>query len=355
MKTQISLSIILLIALLSFGVTAAGECTTLTLQGILLDTDCDSVNDAIDNCPLIANTQQEDNNRDGIGDACDLVIQQVTIDPSVIVRASEFFSLNIKIINNQPVELRYLQIMVENDDLNYNVQTDIPLLAAGESRTTEFLLKVPRCTAEKQYPLRITTRYVAEGHEHVEQTSQALKVVAGGLCNAPASLFENTMIDTFFEQELDVGQTTIFPFRILNLNRDAVTYSLRVEGLETWGTYRLDPDTTFTVASGEESMSFLTFELENWAPLGQTQVTVVVSADGEEERFPINLFIREAVTANQYEQLKRALEVTLILLVFILLIAGFIIAYKKANEEPSTNQDHKYLEEIGVDKVEGKK
>lgn len=340
--------------LLLTSVSAYEECTTMTMHGLLIDTDCDSVTDMLDNCPITANTQQEDSNRDGIGDACDLLIEEVIINPSVIVRASEFFSLNVMVINNQPGELHFLQIEVANDDLNYNVQTDVSVLAAGEARTIEFLLKVPRCAEEKQYPLRITTRYLAEGQEHIEQTTQTLKVVAGGICEAPESLFENTMIDTFFEQELDIGETTIFPFRILNLNNDAVTYHLRMEGFETWGSYRLDPDTTFTVASGHESMSFLTIELEDWAPLGQTQVTVVVSADGEEERFLINLFIREAVTANQYEQLKRALEVVLILLVFVLLIAGFIIAYKKANEEPATHQDHKYLEEIGVDTVEGR-
>lgn len=341
--------------ILAMSASAHEECTSLTMHGILLDSDCDGVTNMYDNCPFTANAQQEDRNKDLIGDACDLLIQSVTIDPSVVVRASDFFGLNVQIINNQPNPLYEIQITVENTALDVDVGTSIPVIGAGSDYRTEFLLKVPRCTPAQHYPLRITTSYFNEGREHVETTTQTLKVANGGACEQPESLHENTLVDTFFEQELDVGETAIFPFRTLNMNEEAVTYHLRMEGLGTWGTYRLDPSTTFTLASGQETTSYLTIEMEHWAPLGEAQVWVVLSADGEEEWFPINLFIRDPVTSEQYEQLKQALEVTLILLILVLLIAGFIIAYRKANEDAKTNDDHNYLAEAGVDKVEGKR
>ena len=37
-----------------------------------MDTDGDGVLDSLDNCPLIANTDQLDTDEDGIGDVCDL-------------------------------------------------------------------------------------------------------------------------------------------------------------------------------------------------------------------------------------------------------------------------------------------
>ena len=38
---------------------------------LITDTDSDGIADNIDNCPLVANTNQADNDQDSVGDICD--------------------------------------------------------------------------------------------------------------------------------------------------------------------------------------------------------------------------------------------------------------------------------------------
>lgn len=338
-------------------------CSIMSFNGFLPDTDCDGVHDAIDNCPFTPNANQYDTNRDGYGDACDLLIEELRIEPNVVLRANDFFSLDVTLVNNQPQPLQHIIIEVKNTDLDYNVKSDIPLLGAGEATTTEFLLKIPRCTEQKTYPLRVVTRYIADGKEHVEQSTQSLKVVAGGDCQTPITPMENTIVETFYDYDLDVGTTAILPIRIVNLNEDAISYELLVRGTGDWSTYRIDPDTSFTLPSGHDTTRYLAIELEEWAPLGDATFDMVVRANGYEEVFPITLHTRKTVTAKHQEQLKQAIEVTLILLVFLFIIAVFVVAYKKMNQDDGKDDDanakpqsetHKVLAEEGVDHAEVK-
>lgn len=347
-----SILILAAILLITPLVSAAPQqgCMIMTMHGFLPDADCDGVHDAIDNCPQTPNAEQKDSNRNGIGDACDLLIQRVNIQPNIAIQANDFFTTHITIINNQERPLQNVRLNLQNQDLNINTHTTIPVLGAGEEYTTQVMSKVPRCTPQRQYPLIITAQYYTQGEQKTQTTSQNIRVVAGGQCQEPVTPMENTIVETFYDQELDVGTRTIIPIRIINLNDNAVSYELRLQNTQEYATYRIDPDRTFTLPAGADTTRYLALELEEWAPLGAQQAMLVVSANGYEERINMNFHVRKPLTQTRSEQLKQAIEITLILLLFALIVAAVILAYKKVNEEPED-----VLKEHGIERLEDKK
>lgn len=55
-----------------FSFTIIQSCNNEPVESVtIIDTDSDGIEESIDNCPLIANPNQEDFNNDGIGDVCD--------------------------------------------------------------------------------------------------------------------------------------------------------------------------------------------------------------------------------------------------------------------------------------------
>ena len=349
MRTLLVLLATLALLPMVFAAPQTG-CMIQTAHGFLPDADCDGVHDAIDNCPHTPNPDQRDSNRNGVGDACDIMIQRVDIQPNVALKANDFFTTTITIINNQPRPVQNLRLNIENQQLNINTFTTIPVLGAGEAYTTQAQLRIPRCTPEREYPLQIRAQYSIQGQETTQQLTQNIRVVQGGMCQEPVTPMESTLVETFFEQQLDVGTRTIIPIRITNLNQNPTSYDIWVERVQDYGTYRIDPDRTFTLPAGADTTRYLVVELEEWAPLGEQRMDIVVAGNGYEERFPIKLHIRKPLTQARQETIKQAIEVTLILLLFALIIAAIIIAYKKVNQE-----EEDVLKTQGIDHAEGRK
>lgn len=320
------------------------KCQIYTPRGILNDLDCDGVYDEADNCPNTANSMQEDSNRNGIGDACDIIIEEVKIEPTTILKAGEFYKLTVKLLNNRNNEIKNVNVRVKSQKLNYNEKVTLNIIPMREAADVEFLLKVPRCTTEGYYSLEILADLIENKNSFVQRTNQNIQVVKGGLCQEPETVMENTIIETFYEAEAYPDSSALIPIKITNLNKNAETYNLSLYDISVIGTYRIDPDKIVSIPSGHDTLLNLYIRTEKFAPAGEVTLSLIVKGRDGEEVIPIKFLVRKNIGESSSVVWKRSIEITIVLIILILLIIGIIIAYKKINEQPPEKDEKKRSE-----------
>lgn len=319
--------LLIMILMLSLTTVLANDCAVMSMHGFIPDGDCDGIPNTNDNCPYTPNTDQLDHNMNGLGDSCDLAIDNLVVSPTTWIRANEFISLNMILTNYNPGPITNMHVKVFNPELKIKSETSIAIMGGGQSDNLEFTLKVPECAAQKTYTLAIDTSYKFNNKFYEEHYEQPVKVVPGGNCDGKNTAMDNTIVELLTKQQIDVGQKLTIPIKLTNMNENAESYKLSIEGVTGLGTYRIDPEAEFSIAAGHETTKYAYINLEQ-VSAGKYPITLNIN----EESIPITITIRQPITKSQNEILKRALEVTIIIVLLALLIAGSIIAYKKVNE-----------------------
>lgn len=311
-------------------------CAIQTPQGLLPDRDCDGVPDFADNCKYTPNPDQADTDHNGIGDACDLLITRIDLDPGTEVQQGSFFTVRVTLINNKAYTLTNTQTRIRNVGLNMDVSTYIDAMQPSEQRTVDFVLKAPGCAAPGKYELTFSTDH-QEGQQDFTQTlyQQVIITARPGACTANATTLDNTILNTITSQTTTAGDNVIYPVTITNLNGETKTYSLTLTGISDIGTYRIDPDSTLTVPAGKYQTVNLYISTEAFAPLGRNTLVLNLSSDGDSQTTPLMLHIIQPVGTSRGQILTTALQLGLIIIILALIIGAGIIAYRKMDgDEP---------------------
>lgn len=228
-----------------------GGCYISTGSGLLDDLDCDKVPDPIDNCRGVINPDQLDQNENGIGDACDLIITQLEFDPQEVLQGRSFI-VTAHLTNYQPYELRNLKLRAQIPELGLEEITYVDIIEGGDEERYEFYFRIPECANEGKYNVVLFIEYpVTPGQNEVFSIAGDMRV-QGGACKQERQANSNSIITILDIQDVDPELGGVYPFTIVNREAESQAYVLTIDGMD-WGDFVFEPRSLILVPAGESA------------------------------------------------------------------------------------------------------
>jgi hypothetical protein len=289
----------------------------------LQDVDCDRTPDAFDNCPLTNNPDQVDRDQNGIGDYCDLVIDEIVIEPSTPMQGRSMIA-TVYLLNNRAYPMKNIVAKMEVPRLGVATNEDVAMIQPGERVKRELLVRIPECAPLRFTDVVIIAEYpFAPGQKEV--FSQALKVpiVSGGTCAAETGS-DKTIVNVLEIQDVDPENGALYPFTIHNKQPESKAYVLSVENLE-WGYAEMHPGTVIVIPAGESRDG----AIQVWARpdvSGRKSFIFTVEARDDVEKMPLVANIPEGVAPQRQGA---GLFFGLLVFLFIILAAGLFVIFRK--------------------------
>ena len=224
-------------------------CVIATNNGGLEDYDCDRTPDVYDNCPFVVNPDQVDSDSNGIGDACDLVIDEIRLDPETPMQGRSMLA-TISVFNARPYPMRNLVVRMEVPTLGVANDEQIALINPGERIQREVVVRVPECAPLKLTDVVIYVEYpFAPGQKEVFTRALKVPVVPSGTC-AGGEKDDKTVINIIEMQDVNSQTGALYPFTIHNNQAESKAYVLSVDNHD-WGSAEINPGTVIVVPPGE--------------------------------------------------------------------------------------------------------
>ncbi len=326
--------VVLLTAMLFLPTVHAYSCNIVSVEGNMPDADCDGVTNALDNCPMVNNPDQLDTNRNGIGNACDKLIEEIIVTPDIHIWQGNIAHISVKVNNNHDATLRDVKISIANKDLQYDASEVLPVFPAGEVAVLDFWLTVPKCATPKTYSLTIQSAFQDPSTKVkvIESSTQQIVVEKNNVCGVKDGALDNTIIQVFNKVELDRGESTLMPINIVNLDPSQKTYQMAIVDLGATGTWRIDPATSMIIPGGHDSTSYLYLQAERFAEPGEHLIYLTVTSGTQKTSIPIHLYVRGTLAQNS-NFFVVFLQAFLIFLVMLLIVIAIVLAIKLHNKK----------------------
>jgi hypothetical protein len=290
----------------------------------LRDVDCDNVPDVFDNCPLTNNPDQIDRDTNGIGDWCDLVIDEIVLEPEAPMQGRSMIA-SVYFLNNRAYPMRNIVAKLEVPKLGVATNEEIAIINPGERVKRELLVRIPECAPQTFTDIVVMAEYpFSPGQKEV--FSQAIKapVVSGGTC-AGETGSDKTIVNILEIQDVDPINGALYPFTIHNKQPESKAYVLSVENIE-WGYAEIHPGTVMIIPAGETRDG----ALQVWArPDVQGRKSFMLTVEARDDVKQVMLLANVPEPVESRGAPGAALFFGLIAFLLILLAAGMFVIFRK--------------------------
>jgi hypothetical protein len=305
---------------LAYGQPGFGGCMIATGQGALADADCDRAPDPFDNCPLTPNAAQSDVDKNNIGDACDLIIEEIRIEPEQPMQGRSMV-MHVSLINNRAYPMRNIVVKAEAPTLNMNDRQDMHVVGPGERIRAELVMRVPECAPTRSTQFVAIAEYpYAPGQNEIFSQGVRAAIASSGLCGG-IETSDKTIVDIMELQDVDAERGALYPFTIKNMQEESRAYVLSVDA-EPWGAVELNPGSVIVVPAGGAREG----AIQVWARpgvSGRQTMTFTIQAKDDVKQVVLMANVPDPITPVQYGPPPLIILGTLIALV---VIGGIVLA-----------------------------
>ena len=269
-----------------------------------------------------------------------LTIKDVVFSPEGSVKAGRALLASVRLKNYGEKDEEGIKVKVSVPDLGISASDYIDELESDESTTSEEIyLRIPSCSAEGTYDVRVEVTY-DDGDEKIIEMSE-IRVISDETCEVggvsdsdqkPTITYDSTIQDV-------TVKGAIYTLTISNPTNSARTVTIGVNGVDVFGSVRVSPSNVIVLGAGETKTVYLYITADKSAKAGQYSFSVSVSGLGTTtQEIPLTANVIESVN---FSNIKKALEVGLVVLVAILVVLGLIIGFTKLKREEETEEEGK--------------
>lgn len=311
-----------------------GGCYIAQESGVLLDDiDCDKVADISDNCLGLANPSQLDQNSNGLGDACDLVLESIDYDPEYIVEGRSFIT-KVRLMNNRAAPVRNIVLKIQIPELGLESSQIIEQLDADTLGEYEFIMRAPNCVSKNTFGLVAIVEFPAmPGIKEFFYIPSQIDFIHSEICTPPHQGYGDTksLVEIIEMQDIDAIKGGIYPFKIKNSGKESTSYILQTEGFEDWGTVAIEPGSLIVVPAGETREGRLVVKSLPDAK-GTKGFLLTIKSKEDFEQVLLNANIKEADL--ETPSLKLQWVYAIVFIIFILAIISVVeMMNKKKNSK----------------------
>jgi hypothetical protein len=246
---------------------------------------------------LTTNQEQGDVDQNGIGDACDLLISEISIEPETPMQGRSMI-VSVALTNNRPYAMQNMVLKSEVPKLGMAISEDLPAIPAGERIRRELVMRVPECAAIKPVDVAIIAEYpVALDQKEVFSHLLRLPIQESGQCSKDPQN-DRTTVEILELQDV-TGQGAVYPFTITNSQAESRAYVLNVDGLGDWGDATIYPGSVVVVAPGETSEGAVQLFVKDSTAKGKRSFTFTVQSRDESKQVTLTASIPERVVPSK--------------------------------------------------------